>query len=205
MATPDEVQKALMAVMPLFANYKPPATPDDVKVFKMAWHRQVGHLDCALLNAALADAAGKTGFFPTPKEVLDSVASITIPQAVSGDEAWNKVVKAIAEFGYNRPPIDMVPPDEQPHVREPWTFADKLTLAIVMDMGWRHLCLDEDETIQWKFIHAYKAAAEREIAAARELPAVTDVRRQVEAARVSQITGAVAAQLTAGNGRHEKA
>src|SRR5258708_1312600 len=77
MSTPSEVKKALMAVMPLFANYKPPQTDAEIHALEAAWHRQVGHLDVAILNAALADAAGKTGFFPTPKEVLDSVVTLS--------------------------------------------------------------------------------------------------------------------------------
>lgn len=197
MATPDEVKKALMSVMPLFANYKPPASPKEVEIFTMAWHRQVGHLPSDILAAALADAAGKTGFFPTPKEVLDSVVTLSTPASISGEEAWGKVVKCILEFGYIRPPFELVAPEDQPNVREPWTFADKKTLEVVKQMGWRRLCLEEDETLQWQFIHAYKALTERTVTAIRELPAVTDTRRQIAAQQeMARLTAQLAAPIS---------
>lgn len=187
MTTPKQVRQALMVVMPLFANYKPPLTDEEVQAFEAAWHRQVGHLDVELLNLALSDAAGKSEFFPTPKAVLDSAARITQPVARTGEEAWGDVLRAVAEYGYLHPPVELL---EGADARRPWTFADKRTLAVVKQMGWRHLCLTEDETLQWQFIHAYKALSERETVEARELPAVTDARRKVEAQRLMAQIGA---------------
>lgn len=188
MASPSEVKKALMTVMPLFSNFKPPATDTEVRAFTEAWHRQVGHLDADLLVTALADAAGKTGFFPTPKEVMDSVASITAPKLMSGEEAWGRVLKAVGEFGYLHPPGDG------------WTFKDPSTLAVVTQIGWSRICLEEDETLQWQFIHAYKALTEREITAVRELPVVADTRRQIEARRETARVMAALQAPTSKNG-----
>lgn len=187
MATPKQVKQALMVVMPLFANYKPPVADAEIKAFEAAWHRQVGHLDVELLNLALADAAGKSEFFPTPKAVLDSAARITQPVARTGEEAWGDVLRAVAEFGYLHPPVGLI---DEGEARKPWTFSDKRALAVVKQMGWRRLCLDEDATLQWQFIHAYKALGEREATEARELPAVTDARRLVEAQRLMSQIGA---------------
>ena len=169
MATPDEVLKSLMVIMPLFANYHPPETDEAVHTLKVAWHRQVGHMDKELLNLALADAAGQSEFFPTPMRVLESAARITQPEMRTGEEAWGDVLKAVGEFGYLHEPGTT------------WTFKDPLTLAVVNQLGWRRLCLEEDDTLEWQFIHAYKALAERGAREARELPAVTEARKLIEA------------------------
>lgn len=210
MATPDEVKKALMAIMPLFANYRPPATAAEVQAFTAAWHRQVGHLEIGLLHAALAEAAGKTGFFPTPKEVLDSVAGLTVAPSVSGAEAWGKVTEARQQHNSVHPPgsLDRVygmpiePSPDRPGFwvipMAVWDFADPITAEAVRAIGWETICDAEDDTVKWQFIKAYDTIYKRQQDAARELPIVADVRRQVEAARdPAALLAGVAQRLSA--------
>lgn len=185
------------AMRPLTRHWKQEA-PETLEDWQ-DYYAILGHLDIQVLAAAVLKVMGNHVYptFPKPAVILNAANDIAVPKGITGEEAWAKVVSAIREFGYNRPPIDLVPVEEQARVSIPWTFGDKRTLEIVRLFGWRRLCLEEDETLQWQFIHAYKAQAENETSEARELPAVAGVRRQLETnremTRVSERLSALAA------------
>ena len=141
----------------------------------------LGHLDAPVLAAAVLQVLASHVYptFPKPAVILAAAASVTKPPTRTGDEAWGDVMRAVNLYGYIKPP------------GEGWTFKDARVLAAVEQIGWKRICLEEDKTMQWQFIHAYNALSERENEAAAELPAVAQARQLAAGERMRQLTAAV--------------
>lgn len=87
-------------------------------------------------------------FFPKPSEILELIVDVALPQKSSG-ECWEIVQKQIRSHGYNS--WDSV------------DFGDDAILTAVKAVGWRRLCLDEDQKfIRRDFDDALKVAQERQ-------------------------------------------
>ncbi len=74
MATELEVEKILTLAAATYPNFKLQVTPAQ---FAAAWHRHVGHLSAAQLQAAMDRAVAGTEFFPTVSDVLKAAGQIS--------------------------------------------------------------------------------------------------------------------------------
>lgn len=193
MATKAEVGRALAATMPLFANFRAPASAADMDVLVSAWLGMVGHLDAATFQAALQLVATRSEFFPTPVLVLAAVTELTAAPARTGDEAWGDVKAAIAQHGVYHPPDGAQYGDFRNYF---WEFPDPLVGELVKDYGWTYLCQSEDEMAdRAHFRKAYEMKQQRAREQARltpdllafqeqHRPALPPPTRQREAARL---------------------
>jgi hypothetical protein len=198
--TEKEVGRLVAAMMPLFANYRMPASPEDAQVLYRSWHMMVGHLDTDVLAAAFRVAAGKSEFFPTPALVLDCAVALTVAPKRSGTDAWGDVQAAIRKHGFYHPPggasVLAVGGYE-------WHFDDVLAGEIVAALGWGYLCMSEDEMAdRAHFIKAYEQKRDRAYADARLTPELLDFQAHRRAALAEPDSRAAAAkQLMAGIGQ----
>lgn len=209
MTTEKEVGKLVASMMPLYANYRTPATDDDALALYRSWHMMVGHLDAEVLRAAFRMAAGKSEFFPTPALVLECAVNLTTPEKRSGADAWGDVVRAINEHHSYHPPDTDGGALDATNYR--WSFTDKIAGKIVNGMGWLYLCMSTDQMAdRAHFIKGYEQERDRVFADARltaELLAFRDEKRGALTAPVEISLRAKlpqlerAAQLMAGIGK----
>lgn len=184
--TEHETAKLLAIAAPYYQNFKP--TKAEIEVIVKAWHRQVGHLDYALGEAAMLDACSRCKqFMPTPADFLESYERITAAPSLPAAEAWALVMAEVRRgVGY---PYAGVP--DEPTTT---TITDPVILRCVKAVGgWRGLQMstaEQDISHRAQFIRAYEAIRKAEREQARELPAVTEARN-----RVAQVLGGVVKQL----------
>jgi len=169
MATEREVGRLITAVMPLFANYKPPANDDDALALVKAWHMVIGHLEPDVLSGALRAAVTRTQFFPTPSLVLECAVELTTAPKRTGLEAWNEVQQAIAEHGVYHPPNGAQYGDFK---NDYWTFSDPLLNKLVDGpKAWVELCMSENQIAdRARIIDSYEKAQQRAGEQARLTP-----------------------------------
>lgn len=109
-------------------------------------------------------------FMPRPAEIRAEVMEQRNGAQRAAGEAWGEVLRAIGRFGaYRSPGVD-------------FEFNDPITARAVEAMGWRSLCISEDQTAdRARFMQTYTEIATRSVrdaalpAAARrpELPTGT--------------------------------
>lgn len=112
-------------------------------------------------------------FLPTIAEIRAAERDLRLGQRRAGMEAWGDVVGAIGAVGSYRSP----------------TFADPLVARVVRCMGWRELCLGDNESaLRARFIEAYDAITDREL---REEAVAEPLRLAAPAARGMAKLGAI--------------
>lgn len=207
MATEQEVGRALAVVMPLFSNYKPPRPNDpndprkgsaEMDALVKAWHMVIGHLEPDVLSGALRAAVTRTQFFPTPSLVLECAVELTSAPKRTGLDAWGDVKRAIAEHGSYHPPNGVSVLAVGGYA---WTFEDALVGKVVAALGWRTLCMSENEMAdRARFVDAYEQEQRRSGERERLTPDLIAFqgRKQQEALR---LTAGLAEKL--GRGKQE--
>jgi hypothetical protein len=180
MATEAEIDDVWKLATAAYPNFKAPAAT------LILWRNLLADIDGELLRAATFKCITDGEFFPTVHALRTAAAAIHMPNGYSGLESWGRVLKAAVRYGHDNPPGS-----------RDWTFADPLTLDAVNAIGWAVICQSEDEMVmRAHYIKCYEQMRDRAAAAARELPAVAQVREQIAGRRAQQV-----AQLTAGIGR----
>jgi len=175
MATLAETAKILTGAMPLFPNFKLTVTE---AAFTAAWHRHVGHLGAAQLQAAVDRAVAGSEFFPSVHEVLAAAGQLAIGAPKSGLEAWAELQQAIKDKGYYCPPDGGTPSGtDNWQVREVWHFSDPLITRLLPALGgWCALCTSDNAmSDRSQFVRAY------ELMAASERYHATEVHPQIAA------------------------
>ncbi|UOF79176.1 replisome organizer [Caudoviricetes sp.] len=184
--TEYDTAKLIAIAAPYYQNFKP--TKAEIEVMVKAWHRQVGHIEYAIGEAAMLDACSRCKqFMPTPADVLESYERITTPPQLQGAEAWALVMDEVRRgVGYPYAGI----PDEPIET----TITDPVILRCVKAVGgWHGLqksTSEQDISNRSQFIRAYDGIRKAEREQARELPAVTEARN-----RVASVLGSVVKQL----------
>lgn len=170
MATLTEVSEVLAGAAAVYPNFKMAVGPD---AFARAWHRHVGHLPAAQLQAAMDRAVHESEFFPTVHDVLKAHGKLGSQQVV-GAEAWAELQRLIAEHGYYQPPYGARPHGIDNWLGgEHWTIPDPITARLVPSFGgWAAMCQSDDVMVdRAHFIKAYEAIQARQAEQARQLPA----------------------------------
>lgn len=185
-----ETAKLIGIAAPYYQSFKP--TKDDMRVLVVAWHRQVGHLDYQVAEAAMLDVCSRSKFFPTPAEILESVARITEPEHLTALEAW-ALVQADVRRGVGYPYAGVCDDPIQT------TITDSNILAAVRAVGgWgllQRATTEQDISNRSQFIACYNQLVARTQSEARTLPAVLQARQLHQANRVRQLVGNVVKQL----------
>ncbi len=98
--------------------------------------------------AALRVLLQTRSWMPSVADIRATVLEIARGPVVPGGEAWGSVVRAIREQGAHRNPgVD-------------FAFSDPVTTKCVVAMGWRELCLSENQVAdRARFIELYDRLA----------------------------------------------
>lgn len=170
-------KEAAIVVFELLSNY-----PNSERVGQAtieAYEKNLADLDFESARAAVARLAQNCKFIPTIAEVRAAARDLRIGQRRTGLEGWGDVTKAISLVGSYRTP----------------TFADPLVAHVVRCMGWRELCLGDNEAaLRARFVEAYDAIADREL---REEAVSEPLRLQAPSAKALGTAGEASAKLLA--------
>jgi hypothetical protein len=103
-------------------------------------------LDFELAKAAIGRLIQSSKFLPSIAEIREAAREAEHGPRRSGLEAWGDVTRAIRLVGTYRTPV----------------FTDPIVGRAVLAMGWREVCLGDNEpAIRARFIEAYEAMAAR--------------------------------------------
>lgn len=140
--TKTETGKILMTLKAVWSN-------EDISPEKIeAYHWLLGDFPFDQVVAAVRVYMTQGTFFPKPAEILALIATAEQPR-VSGAQAWEIVTKQIRRHGF----VGFASCD----------FEHAVILDAVEAVGWRRLCLDDDEKgfIRREFMVAFDAALHR--------------------------------------------
>ena len=168
MATLNEVVSVIGVLKLAYPSFGARLTEDEWAALPRVWHRLLRDIPFDLLDAAAAHYATISGaaFPPSIAELRDMAFKVANPNRVSAEEAWGEVQKAIRQTGFYRAP----------------EFDDPAIGRAVQIIGWRALCLSENEMAdRAHFFRVYQAVAEREKHNALMLPEVRAVAARLEA------------------------
>ena len=182
MATLEEVIRIIGVLKLTYPNFGSRLTEDEWSVMPEVWHRLLHDLPFELLDAAVIHYATSSGsaFPPSVAELREAAFKLANHGTPQAEEAWGEVQKAIRRFGYYRVP----------------EFDDPTTARAIEIIGWRALCMSENEMAdRAHFFRIYAALAKREHDNVIMLPEVRAV-----AARLSSVSRPA---LAAGDGREE--
>jgi hypothetical protein len=130
--------------------------------------RALADVPLAALDAALAQTQQECKFFPTVAEIRERVLDATAPRRPDGPDAWALVLGEFSRVGSYGDP----------------RFPDPLVARAVDIMGWRELCLSENQVAdRAHFLQIYNALVKRERDEARLLPEFRRLRELNAAAR----------------------
>lgn len=162
-----------------------------VEAMIMSYAALLEDMDYARCNAAVRVLLQSQTWIPSVADIRRVVLELERGPVRPGGEAWGDVVAAIASFGARRSPgVD-------------FHFADPRVLHCVLSLGWRTLCLSEDQTAdRARFIELYNAVSSQE---RREqqvplLGAARDLRARGELSSAGDL---VAGLLAAAKEKHE--
>lgn len=160
----QETTKILMTLASVWSN----ETIDEPKITAYQW--ALADVPYPAVEQATRTLLRSAKFFPKPAEILELIADAHIPQVSTG-EAWEIVQRQIRAHGHaNFDQCD---------------FGNDAILAAVKRVGWRRLCLDEDQRfIRRDFDEALENAQER---ARKELQAGTKPLEALAAANVTAL------------------
>jgi hypothetical protein len=153
-----------------------------------AWHltytSAMADLDFDDTKAA-AERLVKSSQWVSIAELRAAVVTVKIGQVRTGVEAWGEVLRKIGSKGMNRPPGEEID-------GRSWNFDDALTAQAVDGLGWRELCLSENQAAdRARFIQTYEQLAKQgreqaQISGGASAPALPD-RRGREAKQLADL------------------
>jgi len=95
------------------------------------WFALLGDLEYAVLNAAIQKYMLTKKFPPTIADLRELATTISAGEIPDWGEGWEKVLRAIRFYGYMRE-------------TEALQSMDELTRTCVKRLGWRNLCMSEN-------------------------------------------------------------
>lgn len=179
--TEAETQKLVTVMVTAFPSTFARMTREQQSEFMAIYRRMLGDLDYAVANAAFERLLATSRFLPTIAEIRDVALAISAGEAKAGGEAWGSVLRAMTQQGAYRVP------------GEDFEFRDPVVLECVKSMGWRELCLSENQVAdRARFIELYEQLQHRSrrLQLSDGLPAMQRLRAQQEAKRLES-SGAV--------------
>lgn len=98
------------------------------------WFALLGDMDYAVLNAAIQKYMVTNKFPPTIADLREIATTICAGDLPDWGEGWEKVLNAIRYFGFYRE-------------TEALQTMDELTRTCVKRLGWRNLCMSENNNL----------------------------------------------------------
>ena len=122
------------------------------------WEEFLSDVTFAVAIPALKRFIATNKWLPTVADIREAIAEISYPPLTDASEAWFEVTQAIGRYGYN-------------NHEEAYKSMSDLTLMAVKRMGWRKLCMsDNDISDRSNFNKIYEGLTQR-IETERLIPA----------------------------------
>ena len=139
--------------------------PDDESM--KLWYRLLKDIDGQIVAAAVYKHISSSKFPPTIAEIREASASIQAPEDKDWLEGWGAVIRAIGRHGWC---------GEKAALSDLHAF-DPLTADVVRKLGWRNLCMSENQTAdRANFRQAYEVCRSRNKELAKLPPSLNNLR-----------------------------
>lgn len=146
----------------------------DANAFNI-WFALLGDLEYTVLNAAIQKYMLTNKFPPTIADLRELATTICAGEIPDWGEGWEKVLHAIRRFGFYRE-------------SEALQTMDELTQTCVKRLGWRNLCMSENNNHdRANFRMIYEQLAERTKKEAVLPISLNNTIKQLNASTVKQI------------------
>lgn len=146
----ETVSVAIKAAYPRFN-----ALPD--KYAMKVWYQMLADMDFEVVENAVLEHISTSAFPPSIAEIRRLCVERYKKAPLGFDGAWNVVFAAIAKHGLNGS-------------QEAFEMMDPITLDVVKNLGWRNLCLSENQAAdRANFREAYEAKVNA-LQISRQLP-----------------------------------
>lgn len=180
MATNKQIDMAMAALDAAYPQHFKQLSDEQVTIARRLYHRILADIDGALIEAAVLHwLSTARPFHPSPGELRDMAYSLSSHQN-SAEEAWGQVKRAISQYGVYRIP----------------QFDDSLVADAANVIGWRELCLSENEVAnRAHFFKVYDALKARKRNDDLMLPEVRRSVDQLQAGRVRGLLGTLAEKM----------
>lgn len=126
-----------------------PEDREGAKLFLRDYIADLSDLPAPLVVDAITKLRRSSTFMPSVAEIRDMVVNAAVPELSSG-EAWSVVQKQIGKHGFKG--------------YERCDFGDQAIADAVRSVGWRRICLDDNEKgfVRRDFDTAYETAVKRQ-------------------------------------------
>ncbi len=151
--TDKEFETVVVAIKAAYPRFN--ALPDKYAI--RAWYRMLADMDFEVVENAVLEHISTSAFPPSIAEIRKLCVERYKKAPLGFDGAWNVVLAAIAKHGLNG-------------FQEAFGMMDPLTLDVVKNLGWRNLCLSENQAAdRANFREAYEAKV-KALQVSRQLP-----------------------------------
>ena len=123
----DEFKILVKGMKAVYASERFLPDADSIKI----WFSLLHDLEYPVLNAAIQKYMLTNKFPPTIADLREIATTIAIGELPEWGEGWEKVLQAIRHYGYYRE-------------TEALETMDELTRTCVKRLGWRNLCMSEN-------------------------------------------------------------
>lgn len=182
----DETHGLVMFMLAAYPVQRTKLTVDDVAGMVATYTAILADLPLAEVRAAATRVMRTAKFIPSAAEIREAVVVVMSGARKTGAEAWGEFLKLVGRYGSGRVPAMSVMLDGESDERK-FFVGDRVLFNVISSLGWRALCLSEDQTAdRARFIAAYEAIADRErkeaqaSTGARSLPTATAPRPLAE-------------------------
>lgn len=174
--TPVQTAKLVAVLVAAFPNQQISTGTTEV------YERMLADLEVGAATAAVQRLIGVARFLPSVAEIRESALTVVGGERRLGGDAWGDVLEAVGRFGSYRDP----------------QFADPVTERCVRQLGWREICLSENQVAdRARFVQLYDGLAQthRRDELTRALPAVARHRELREATGPAGLSGSIGRAL----------
>ena len=147
--TPKEVSILLGILRTAYPRFYVDATSASIKESVDVWTVMLSDINFETAKLALQRLIATCKFPPSIAEVRESVAAIQYVPLPDVGDAWSEVNAAIRNYGYYRQ-------------SEALASMRETTRMVVQRMGWRELCMSENDMADWAhFLRIYESIENR--------------------------------------------
>lgn len=178
MATLNDMNKIFNVLLIAFPYYEKDKTPIQIADAITLYHRLLADIDTRLLETAVEHyiSSADSKYFPAISDLRRLALHLVTFNQAGAEDAWLEVKKAIKHTGYYGVPV----------------FEDKRISHAVEVMGWRNLCMSENEVAdRAHFFRIFESVEKRDTEVNIMTPSTRD--------KVTALIGQTAKRLSGGH------
>lgn len=168
---PSEASKIVTMLITAYPDAWRFLSEEQQEATRQLWREMLADLAYSVADAALRRLIGTRSKMPAIADFRATCSAYTEGRREHGGEAWGAVLKLIGRYGMNRTPR-LFTQCEIPGNGDEFPVTDPVLLRVIDAMGWRELCLSENQAAdRARVIELYEQLS-REDAAERSVRAI---------------------------------